>query len=105
MHCYGRAAKRRRDRKYKRKLKRLYSFGTITPAIWYVDADYPYKTVNKPYFVKSYKSIGRNKGLYYVAYFLFGESSACDLIEHWEEECAAHLAYSNDKKDMYEGRW
>lgn len=42
MHCYGRAAKRRRDRKYKRKLKRLHSFGTITPAIWYVDADYPY---------------------------------------------------------------
>lgn len=66
MHCYGRAAKRRRDRKYKRKLKRLHSFGTITPAIWYVDADYPYKTVNKPYFVKSYKSIGRNKGLYYI---------------------------------------
>lgn len=66
MHCYGRAAKRRRDRKYKRKLKRLYSFGTITPAIWYVDADYPYKTVNKPYFVKSYKSLGRNKGLYYT---------------------------------------
>ena len=65
MHCYGRAAKRRRDRKYKRKLKRLYSFGTITPAIWYVDADYPYKTVNKPYFVKSYKSLGRNKGRYY----------------------------------------
>lgn len=52
MHCYGRAAKRRRDRKYKRKLKRLHSFGTITPAIWYVDADYPYKTVNKPYFSK-----------------------------------------------------
>ena len=46
MHCYGRAAKRRRDRKYKRKLKRLYSFGTITPAIWYVDADYPYKKVS-----------------------------------------------------------
>lgn len=66
MHCYGRAAKRRRDRKYKRKLKRLYSFGTITPAIWYVDADYPYKTVNKPYFVKSYKSLGRNKGRYYT---------------------------------------
>ena len=66
MHFYGRAAKRRRDRKYKRKLKRLYSFGTITPAIWYVDADYPYKTVNKPYFVKSYKSLGRNKGLYYT---------------------------------------
>ena len=41
MHCYGRAAKRRRDRKYKRKLKRLHSLGTITPAIWYVDADYP----------------------------------------------------------------
>lgn len=34
------------------------------PAIWYVDADYPYKTVNKPYFVKSYKSLGRNKGRY-----------------------------------------
>ena len=66
MHCYGRAAKRRRGRKYKRKLKRLYSFGTITPAIWYVDADYPYKTVNKPYFVKSYKSLGRNKGRYYT---------------------------------------
>lgn len=64
MHCDGRAAKRRRDRKYKRKLKRLYSFRTITPAIWYVDADYPYKTVNKPYFVKSYKSLGRNKGRY-----------------------------------------
>ena len=39
MHCYGRAAKRRRDRKYKRKLKRLHSFGTITPAIWYVLCD------------------------------------------------------------------
>ena len=45
------------------------------------------------------------KGIINVAYFLFGESSACDLIEHWEEECAAHLAYSNDKKDMYEGKW
>lgn len=66
MHCYGRAAKRRRDRKYKRKLKRLHSFGTTRPAIWYVDADYPYKTVNKPYFVKSYKSLGRNKGRYYT---------------------------------------
>lgn len=66
MHCYGRAAKRRRDRKYKRKLKKLHSLGTITPAIWYVDADYPYKTVNKPYFVKSYKSLGRNKGRYYT---------------------------------------
>lgn len=61
MHCYGRAAKRRRDRKYKRKLKRLHSLGTITPAIWYVDADYPYKTVNKPYFVKSYKSLEKIK--------------------------------------------
>lgn len=66
MHCYGRAAKRRRDRKYKRKLKRLHSFGTTRPAIRYVDADYPYKTVNKPYFVKSYKSLGRNKGRYYT---------------------------------------
>jgi hypothetical protein len=66
MHCYGRAAKRRRDREYKRKLKRLHSFGTIRPAIRYVDADYPYKTVNKPYFVKSYKSLGRNKGRYYT---------------------------------------
>lgn len=34
MHCDGRAVKRRRDRKYKRKLKRLYSFGTITPRLF-----------------------------------------------------------------------
>ncbi|HAU88213.1 MAG TPA: hypothetical protein DCW90_22880 [Lachnospiraceae bacterium] len=40
-----------------------------------------------------------------VANFLFGEFSARDLIEYWEEECAAHLGYSNDKKDMYEGKW
>lgn len=33
-----------------------------------------------------------------VADFLFGEFSARDLIEYWEEECVAHLGYSNDKK-------
>lgn len=45
------------------------------------------------------------QGIINVAKFLFGDSSASDLIEYWEEECAAHLGYSNDKKDMYEGKW
>ena len=82
MHCYGRAAKRRRDRKYKRKLKRLHSFGTITPAIWYVDADYPYKTVNKPYFVKSYKSIGR-KAVFQMAMHIRNCLTYGDRFINW----------------------
>lgn len=47
-------------------LKDFIHLEQLPPAIWYVDADYPYKTVNKPYFVKSYKSLGRNKGRYYT---------------------------------------
>lgn len=58
MKARGRAAKRQRDRKYKRKLKRLYSFGLYNTAIYYVDTDCLHRTVNKPYYVKTYKSRG-----------------------------------------------
>ena len=54
---YSRAAKRKQDKKHKRKLKKLYKMDRcIRTGVYLVDEQYPYKTVHKPYYAKTYKS-------------------------------------------------
>ncbi|HAU88212.1 MAG TPA: hypothetical protein DCW90_22875 [Lachnospiraceae bacterium] len=96
MRARGRDAKRKRDRKYKRKLKRLYSFGLYNTAIYYVDADYPYRVVNKPYYVKSYKSRGKHKGRFYTY-----KREANRKIRHYNSALPNGSAY----KKLYDLWW
>lgn len=62
MRDTGRATTRRRDRRYKRKLKKLSETGKRSINIFLIDRDYHYKKINKPYYKKYY--IGNRKRAY-----------------------------------------
>ena len=62
MRDTGRATTRRRDRRYKRKLKKLSETGKRSINIFLIDRDYHYKKINKSYYKKYY--IGNRKRAY-----------------------------------------
>lgn len=57
MRDKSRRSKRKRDRKYKHKLKKLHSIGSFMTGAMYVDGDSRRgRTAHKPFYMKCYKS-------------------------------------------------
>ena len=45
------------------------------------------------------------EGVLNVAHFLFGCMDGSEMIEQWENDCAANIAYAHNNGDLYEGKW
>lgn len=45
------------------------------------------------------------EGVLNVAHFLFGCMDGSEMIEQWENDCAANIVYAHNNGDLYEGKW